>query len=190
MKTASHYLLALLLASTVFAQSRSNEVVERLTADLISLSSLPGLQEGSAVLNPLSLDRLDLAHLKAMVKNQNPDLDRAMQRFAADAAERYDKYVIPWSLAYVLTGALAGKDLPRDSVFLLSTSIVTVLDSAFVCRKRSTPLRDSAEFRSALKTLRESLLNLGVAPSNIRIVVENVINAGRLVVDPVTVEPV
>ncbi len=190
MKTASHCSLALLLSPTLFAQSRSDEVVERLTADLISLSSVRGMPEGSAVLNPLSLGRLDLARLKAMVKDQNPDLDSTMQRFAADAAERYDKYVIPWSVAYVVTSVLAGKDLPRNSVTWLVTSIVTALDSAFVCRRTSTPLRDSAEFGSALKRLRETLLSLGVAPSNVKIAVDNMIDAGRLVVDPVTLEPV
>jgi hypothetical protein len=37
---------------------------------------------------------------------------------------------------------------------------------------------------------RETLLSLGVAPSNIKIVVDNVINAARLIVDPATVEPI
>ncbi len=190
MTTSSRCLIALLLAPAVFAQVRQNEVADRLTADLLALTFVPALPEGSVVLNPRALDRLDLASLKATVKNTMPDLDSAMQRLAADAAPRYDRYVVPWSLAYVLTRVLAGKELPLNSANLIATSTLNALDSAFTCRKTSTPLRDSAQFLSALKTLRESLLILGVNPVNAKIVIDNVVGAARLVVDPVMPEPI
>jgi hypothetical protein len=184
MTTSSRQLIALLLAPTLFAQIPQNEVADRLTADLIALTSIPALPEGSVVPNPRSLDRLALATLKSAVKNRNPELDSAMQKFAADAAQRYDKYVIPWSLAYVLTSALAGKDLPRNSANHIATSTLNALDSAFVCRRTATNLRDSAPFVSALKTLQETLLLVGVSPPNVKIVIDNVGCAARLVVDP------
>ena len=190
MTTSSRCLIFLLLASALFAQTHQNEVAQRLAADLIALTSMPGLPEGSVVLNPRSLDRLDLLNLKAVVKNRTPDLDSAMQKFAADAAPRYDTYVIPWSLAYVLTSVLAGKNLPRNSANLIATSTLTALDSAFVCRRTSTPLRNSAQFLSSLKTLQETLLSVGVNAPNVKIVIDNVIGAARLVVDPAIPEPI
>ena len=190
MKTARNCLLALLLASPLVAQNRSHGVIERLTSDLTSLSSVQTTSKGVSVINPLVLDRLDLAHLKATVKGHNPDLDGIMQRLAADAAKRYDKYVIPWSLAYVVTSVLAGKDLPRHSATLLSTSIIAALDGAFMCRRTATPLRDSPEYRSALTDLRETLLSVRVAPSDMNVVIENLITASRQIVDRTEFEPI
>jgi len=187
---SSRCLIALLLAPTLFAQTHPDEVADRLTADLIALNSIPALPEGSVVLNPRSLDRLDLAILKTTVKNRTPDLDRAMQSFAADAAPRYAKYVIPWSLAYVLTSVLAGKNLPRNSAETIATSTLNALDTAFACRRTSTPVRESAQFLSALKALRETLLILEVNPPNVRIIIDNVIGAASLVVDPAIPEPI
>lgn len=101
------------------------------------------MPEGSVVINPHQLESKDRATLKAVVKDRTPALDSTMLRFAAHAAERYDKFVVLGSLAYVLTSTLAGKRLPESAVKLLAVSIVSSLDGAFVCRETSTFIRNS-----------------------------------------------
>ena len=47
-----------------------------------------------------------------------------------------------------------------------------------------------SQFLSALKALRETLLILEVNPPNVRIIIDNVIGAASLVVDPAIPEPI
>jgi hypothetical protein len=175
----------LLLAPTVLAQTiPQHRLVERLTEDLISLTFLPEMPEGSVVVDARELASKDRNRLKAVVRDQSPALDGIMLRFAAHVAEQYNESVIPWSLAYVLTSTLAGKSLPEGSVKLLAASIVSSLDNAFVCRKTSTPLRNSAQFRITVKTAYDTLLALGVSRPNVQIVIKNLIITGNLIVHP------
>jgi hypothetical protein len=105
----------LLLAATATAQTLpEHRVVDRLSDDLVALASLPAMPEGRVVVNPLQLDPNDRAALKTAVKGQTPALDGIMLRFAAHAAERYDKYVVTWSLAYVLPAPWLAGDCQRD----------------------------------------------------------------------------
>ncbi len=142
------------------------------------------MPEGSVVVNPLQLNSKDHVALKATVKIERPALDGVMRRLATHAADRYDKPVVPWSLAYVLTNSLAGKRLPDSSARRLAASIVLSLDSAFVCRETSTPLRKSAQFRAYTMTTYELLLKAGVNRRNADIVTENLIFAGDMIVHP------
>ena len=177
----------LLLPITLLAQTFSAaQLMDRLSDDLLALSSLPGLPEGSVVVNPLRLAGTDLAKLKAVVKAETPMLDSAMERFAAHAAERYDRLVIPWSLAYVLTSTLAGANLPADSAKLLVASILSSLDSAFVCYETSRPrcLENSVQFRLSVTSAHHTLLALGISRPNVRTVIENLILAGDRIVHP------
>jgi hypothetical protein len=181
----------LLLPATLLAQTLPEQrLVDQLSEDLISLTSLRGMSEGSVVVNPRQLTSKELARLKAAVKDQTPELDGIMMRFAAHVAERYDRFVVPWSLAYVLTSTLAGKRLPQSVVKQLAASIVAALDSAVVCRQTSTLTWNCAQFRASAKSAHDTLLALGVAPPNARIVIENLIFAGDLIVQPRRIEPI
>jgi len=63
------------------------------------------------------------------------------------------------------------------------------LGQRLACHGGSTPLRDSARFRTAIKSANDTLLTLGVSPANVRIAIENLMAAAQSIVNRAALMP-
>ena len=187
MKTAVWCLL--FLAARVGAQTIPDELVDRLATDLSALRNLPN-PNGERLRGFLDLTRSDLTALRSFVSQQAPEQNRAMTRFVDDIADRYGKVLIPWDVAYALTSALAGRELPDEMLKQLSSSFVLAIDSTVSCRDTRSSLRKSVKFRAALESMNNSLVSLGVHGADALVVLESLSTAGLRIADPNAAGPV
>jgi len=107
-----------------------------------------------------------------------------MSNLVNDLKGRYGKPVLSWDLSYVLTSALAGKALEKESLTTFTRSFLGSLDNALTCSRIRMPLRSCKQFEDSVKEMYAALLPLGVSSVNAQTVVEKFVDAAAEQVGP------
>jgi len=172
----------ILMAMVVLGQkSPDSQIVDRLNSDFVPLHSLPGQE---MLRDPAQLSALDRNALRDNLEVQNPGQQEAMSNLVNDLKGRYGKPVLSWDLSYVLTSALAGKALEKESLTTFTRSFLGSLDNALTCSRIRMPLRSCKQFEDSVKEMYAALLPLGVSSVNAQTVVEKFVDAAAEQVGP------
>jgi len=171
MKLATAFVL---MALTIFGQrGPGSQFVNRLNSDLVVLRSLPSQE---ILQDPAQIAVPDRTALRDSLETQNPGQKEAMSNLVNDLNDRYGKPVLTWELTYVLTSALAGKALGKESLTTFTRSFVGSLDNALTCSRIRMPLRNCKQFEDSVEEMYAALLPLGVSSTNAQTVVEKFIH--------------